>query len=1191
MGPRRRKWAWAAGAAHIEDAVLASGTMQPFKRVSAHAQGDGDAATSASGREMSAAADRVVIAVALLALSWTTPCALAHTSDDGLSRGFLSPPNSAKPRVWWHWMNGNVTKEGIRLDLEWMNRIGIGGLDCIDASIATPQVVPHRLVYMSSEWKDAFRYAASLAARYGMELAIDSSPGWSETGGPWVTPAQAMKKLVWSTTDVRGGAHVKGFLPPPPKVTGPFQNIAYPSVTANSPLPEFYADTAVIAYRVSQPPTEFGRGSAAPPLTLPPVAEVSSSAGPIAPSLLTDGDLTKTISLAAGADGTAWIELRYAQPQTIRTAVLGTPAPAGIMSVTSPMLGTLQTQDTRGDWRDITTLTITNVPQVTASFSPVTARAFRLRLSQGYSRALPLAPAPGADTSLLTVIGWETPPPRAFAVSQLALLRSGRVNEFERKAGFAVAPDYEALATPPDAGDAPTATADVLDVTEKMSSDGAFDWIAPPGEWRVLRFGYSLIGKTNSPATPEATGLEVDKLNRSYVQAYMEQYLDSFSNFLPPALMGTHGLRAVMLDSTEVGPQNWTDDLLEQFQRLRGYDPRPWMPALTGVIVGDARQSDEFLSDFRRTLGELTADAHYATVAARTRAHGLIQYEEALELERPVLGDDMQMRSHADIPTGAMWMYPLEQSPLPSYIADDRGAASVAHLYGQSLAAAESLTSAFAPWAFSPRGLKPIIDLEFALGINRIIIHTSVHQPSDQAPGLSLAVFGQSFNRHETWAQQAGPWIAYLARSSYLLQQGRYAADVAYFYGEDAPLTILQTEGRLSDAPTSYGFDFVNADALLNLLDVRDGRLVTPSGMRYRVLQLGGGSQRMTVAVLRKLKDLVQRGAVVVGEAPVDSPSLVDDPAEFQRLKGELWGSDGRGGTLGLGRVYAGLPVEAALSTIGISPDLTYSRPHADTELAFLHRTLPEGEIYFLSNRKNRTETLEVSFRVADKAPELWHAQTGARESASFRSQGGRTMVPLRLNPYEAVFVIFRQAAATRSRELSPRVSRTLQVIAGPWTLHFQPGRGAAAAPIILNHLQSWSRNADPGIRYFSGTAIYSTSFDAPRRWFKSGQQLMLDLGDVREVAEVKINGQPLGVVWNAPYRVDITKALHPGANRVQVKVTNLWVNRLIGDQQPGARKIAFVTFIPYRADAPLRDSGLLTPVTIVGIEPIEGHP
>jgi hypothetical protein len=1102
-------------------------------------------------------------------------------TSSALEQGFQNPPNSAKPRVWWHWINGNITKDGARLDLEWMKRVGIGGVTIVEASIDSPQVLNKPLLYMSPGWKDAFKYATSVADKLGIEVSIDTSPGWSETGGPWVRPEQAMKKLVWSKTLVEGGRHFVGQLMLPPTVTGPFQDVGFVRREASAITvkePEFYADARVVAYRL--PSNQSAQVN----------CTITSSAGPIDAAPVQDGNLHQGLSLPAES-GNAWVQFAYDNPRTIRSAVLGTPLPNSEVwgNLVPPVLsGQLEYQDEHGTWTTIGTLNITNVPEVTVSFKPVTAKVFRVNLSLPTPQK-PVIPL-WMDTSILDKYGPAAP--KDISLSELSLETVGRVNEFERKAGFALMDDYYAIPTPSEAANAPVSKSDVLDLTGKMTAQGLLDWNPPPGEWVVLRLGFSLLGTTNASAPPEATGLEVDKLNRSDVQEYMNSYLNSYSSFLPSSLIGQHGLQALLSDSTEVGPQNWTDDIIDQFRHLRGYDPAPWLPTLTGAIVESAEASDKFLWDFRRTLSELLATNHYAQVALSAHARGLKQYGEAIENKRQAFGDDVEMRRYADIPTGAMWQFPvyvdpfspyLDKGPQPTFIGDDRGAASVAHLYGQNLAAAESFTVVGpVPWAFGPRDLKPVADLEFVLGVNRILVHSSVHQAIEKAPGITLGPVGQYFNRHETWAEQAGPWMSYLARSSYMLQQGRFAADVAYFYGEEAPLTILQDQGRLNDVPNAYGFDFVNADAVLNLLDVRNSYLFTPSGMRYRVLQLGGTSTRMTVPVLHKLRNLVQKGAIVVGPAPIESPSLADDPVDFDRLRNEMWGSDGKGASLGNGRVLGRRSVEEALAEEGVSPDLTYSRSRSDTELMYVHRILSDGDIYFLTNRRNQQETLEVSFRVSNKAPELWHAENGTTEPVSFRIENGRTVVPLKLEPYDAVFVVFRKPALTATRIIPEQVSETLTVLNGPWDVTFQSGLGAPSSAII-NQLESWSNSSNPGVKYFSGTATYTKNIEAPATWFRSGNRLLLDLGKVEQLAEVSVNGKSLGIVWKQPYEVDLTSVLHSSKNILQVKVTNLWVNRLIGDQQPGATKYTFTTApFTYTQSAPLQPSGLLGPITVI---------
>ncbi len=395
-----------------------------------------------------------------------------------------------------------------------------------------------------------------------------------------------------------------------------------------------------------------------------------------------------------------------------------------------------------------------------------------------------------------------------------------------------------------------------------------------------------MLGITNHPATAEGTGLEVDKLNRSYVKNYMNNYLDSYEKTVGEKNMGRHGIRYIVTDSWEAGSQNWTDDMLAQFKKHRGYDPTPWLPVLTGQVVESSESSDRFLWDFRKTIADLIAIEHYGQVQASIKSRGMGHYGESHEGGRAFVADGMEVKKLDDIPMSAMWTQsPGVNKEQYGYNADDRESASVAHIYGQNLAAAESLTASAAPWAWSPATLKPTADQELLNGINRIVIHESAHQPLiGKAPGLTLGPFGQWFNRNETWAEQAGPWIDYLARSSFLLQQGRFAADVIYFYGEDSNLTALFAS-KSPDIPPGFGFDYVNADALIHELRVADDKITTKGGMSYRLLVLGPYSKHMSLPVLRSIHKLVEEGASVAGGKPVDDPSLADDQAEFKQAE------------------------------------------------------------------------------------------------------------------------------------------------------------------------------------------------------------------------------------------------------------------------------------------------------------------
>jgi hypothetical protein len=757
-----------------------------------------------------------------------------------------------------------------------------------------------------------------------------------------------------------------------------------------------------------------------------------------------------------------------------------------------------------------------------------------------------------------------------------------RVNRFEEKAAFAAVTDLYGFATPAMAAQDAVRKADVLDLTTKMKPDGTLDWTPPAGRWVVLRLGYSLTGARNSPASPEATGLEVDKLNRGFVKAYFDNYLGQYKDTVGD-LMGKRGLRYVVTDSWEAGVQNWTDEMIAEFTRRRGYDPHPWLPVLTGRVVESAEASDRFLWDFRKTIGELTAEYHYDQLTAMLHERGLGRYSESHESGRAFIGDGMEVKRNADVPMSATWTQtPGVNNEQYGANADVRESASVAHIYGQNLVAAESLTASTGAWSWSPETLKPTADKELANGLNRFVIHTSVHQPvSDKIPGLGLGPYGQWFTRHETWAELAKPWTTYLARSSFMLQQGKFAADVIYFYGEDSNLTALFAS-KSPDVPEGYNFDYVNADALIHRLSVTGGRITTPSGMSYRTLVLDAYSRHMSLPVLRKIRDLANAGAVVVGAKPTDSPSLSDDQAEFRNIADQVWGSGTGRRACGKGVVYAGQTAAEALTDMNVAPDFDYTKPQGDTKLLFVHRKLPQGEAYWVDNRNNRAESVDATFRAQGKAAELWHADTGKMEPASYRIAGGRTTVPLRLEPYEAVFVVFRKPAAAPSRTLPGRTDTPIATVEGPWEVAFQPDRGAPAK-ITLDKLSSWSDNADQGAKYFSGTGTYTKTVQAQAAWFKTGARLWLDLGDVKNLAEVSVNGKPLGIVWKAPFRVDVTTAMKPGANAVIVKVTNLWVNRLVGDQQPNvARKYTYTAQQFYRVDSALLPSGLLGPVQII---------
>ncbi|WP_163718651.1 glycosyl hydrolase [Mangrovibacterium lignilyticum] len=1092
-----------------------------------------------------------------------------------LESGFVTPPDSAKPRVWWHWMNGNITKEGIRADLEWMHRAGIGGFQNFDAGLSSPQVVDQRLIYMTPEWKDAFAFTTSLADSLGLEMAIAGSPGWSESGGPWVKPEEAMKKYVWSQVRLEGGKAFNGKLPQPPSVAGPFQNIGMepsPMGHGPEPSPDYYADAAVIAYRL--PETDLAMAELSPTVT--------SSGGQFSLAELTDGDLATSSFLPAGKEGQAsWIQFEFDEPVSMQALTI---VGGGMNRMFGPPEETRALESSMGGrtFEKVLDIPASGLKELSVSFPATTAKYFRFAWTKLPNQGPPAIPG-------LPMMNRGPQGPAGTQVAELVLSSAGRVHRFEDKAAFEAATDlYQAFTPTVDAATVVPKT-DVIDLTDKMEADGSLNWTPPAGKWMVVRLGYSLTGHKNGPASPEATGLEVDKLSAKHVNAYFTNYLDQYKD-ATGGLMGQHGLQFVITDSWEAGTQNWTDDMISEFKKRRGYDMLPWFPVLTGQIVESAEASDRFLWDFRKTLADLVTENHYDQLTKLLAERGMGRYSESHEARRAFIGDGMEAKRSATVPMGAGWTpggFGGNEGGVASfYQADIRESASVAHLYGQDFVAAESLTAMGSDYAWSPERLKPIADHLMACGLNRFVIHTSVHQPLlDRVPGMSLGPFGQWFTRNETWAEQAIAWTTYLSRSCFMLQQGEFVADIAYYYGEDNNITTLFSRLRGGDLPTipeGYNYDFINADALVNLLMLENGLLTTPSGMSYRVLALDPNSQYMTLTVLRKVKALVEAGAVVAGPKPMMTPSLSDDPAEFEAITSQLWANESGVNVVGKGRVYPELALAETMTAENIQPDFAYTKPEEDSNLFYLHRKAGENDIYWVNNRSSHAEDLEATFRVSGKEAEIWHPETGKIEKVSFQMAGEATTVPLKLEPEDAYFVVFRTTTTAKEYKKPEVTENQLAMLEGPWTVNFQADRGAPSE-VTFEALSDWTDNVDMGIKYFSGTASYHQTISVPAEWLVDGAQLWIDLGQVKNLAEVVVNGESQGIVWKTPFRLELSKALKEGENQLEIKVTNLWVNRLIGDQQPGVTEPVTWSSNPfYKADSPLFSSGLLGPVSLI---------
>jgi len=1078
---------------------------------------------------------RLAMSCTALVLLLLTPVSVS-AQNDPLAAGFASPPPETRPLVYWQWVNGNVSEGGIRLDLEWMQRVGLGGVMMMEVGFRTPpvpQFVDQRVAFGTPEWDSAVRFTGAEARRLGLSFGAQSSGGWSVSGGPDVPPEDGMKKLVWSETIVSAETTGAVRLPSPPVISGPFQTVP---IGGQFHDPVRSGEVAVIAYRLPDLEQQADRRA--------PVLTANGDTG-----ILQDGLYDVTTTYTPDDRGEVAIEARFAPGTAPRSVTL---AVEGALPV-----GAVEVRGADSVWTPVVTL-----PGTVHLAAPV--------------RTLSLPEVAASDRWRVRFTGLTRP----LGVSEVRFDEAARVNQVEEKAGYGVLTDYDVAATPAVASAATVRPDAIVDLSARMAADGTLDWKPDAGRWAVLRFGWSLTGRRVTPAPAESLGLEVDKLDPDAVRRFAERFYGRFET-----AVGDGVFDIAVTDSWEAGQQTWTPTMLAEFTRRRGYDPRPWLPVVTGRIVGDPALSDRFLADWRRTIADMLADNHYGVLADVARSHGRTLYAEAAGTDLPTVIDGLQAKGRVDVPMGEYWYWPEGGEPKSNHVADIREAASAAHLHGRNLVAAEALTTqGEAPWSLGPTQLRRMVDRFFAEGVNAMVLHTSAHQPfaAELRPGVTLRQYGQHFTRNETWAEDAGPWLAYLARTSFLLRQGQPVADVAVFTGEGAASgPRFDVPGAL-DRPTGFDYDFIDAETLISRAQVRDGRLVVGEGAGYRLLVLPPSVKRMSLKLATRLQELVTAGAVIVGAPPVGAEGLADSDEAVLDVVRALWGGAGAApAVIGAGRVYRDISASEALTAEGMVPDV--AAPD-EAPLHWTHRRSEDADIYFLTNQGAGPLQADLSFRVAGRRAEIWNAVDGSRRPAPYRTEGGGTVVAVDLPAHGSTFVVFRDGQGPAVAAPLVGASTEIARLDADWQVAFE-GQGAPARTRFAG-LTSWTDNADAAIRYYSGRAVYSRTFDIGAEHVADGRRVELDLGQFAEMARVIVNGRDLGFVWTEPHRLDVTDALKPGQNTVEIVVTNYWLNRMVGDAQPGAQVQTFATIRPFTAGTPLRPSGLLGPVRLIAVEP-----
>ncbi|MGY3052441.1 hypothetical protein ACVWYG_000631 [Pedobacter sp. UYEF25] len=756
----------------------------------------------------------------------------------------------------------------------------------------------------------------------------------------------------------------------------------------------------------------------------------------------------------------------------------------------------------------------------------------------------------------------------------------------------------------------------ILDLTDKMQPDGTLNWTPPSGKWTIMRLVSRNNGAITRPAPIPGLGFESDKFDTTALNHHLDAYVGNLLNKIPKINPNTQGgLKRLHMDSWEMGAQNWTANFRNEFIKRRGYDPIKYYPVYAGNIVNSLAESERFLWDLRQTSQELVLQNHAMHVKEYAKRHHLSLSIEPYDMNPTA---DLDLGSVADVPMAEFWSKGFGFNSSYSVIE----ATSIGHIMGKSLIPAEAFTAQNNEgWKQYPGRMKNQGDWAFAAGINRFVYHTFQNQflPDSLKPGATMGPYGVHWDRSQTWWPMVSGYHEYVTRCQFILQQGRSVADLLYLTPEGAPFVFIPPfSAILGDTigdRRGYNFDGCSPNQLMKAV-VKDRQIVFPSGATYRLLVLPR-YESMTPELLAKIGELVKSGAIIVGSPPLRSPSLVNFPdcdLQVKALGEKIWGATNEPATKTLHKYGAGIVIWGGdisksidnlyptydataqiLKEMKVKEDFT-----SDGPVRYTHRTDPNWDIYFVANKSDKIIDITGRFRSTKGSPEIWDPVTSKIESRNkFIVNDGITSVSLHLAAYQSCFVVFGKGNKSPSTTASESiVQKTLLTLKGPWDVSFDPIWGGPAH-VVFKDLVDWSKNADDGIKHYSGIAVYHKKFDLPK--LLSGP-VYIDLGVVKEMARVTLNGKNLGIIWTAPWRIDIASALRKKGNDLKIEVVNLWANRLIGDEKKPydgivddkwpewlltntprtSGRFTFTTTNQYSADSPLMGSGLIGPVRII---------
>jgi alpha-L-rhamnosidase len=1088
---------------------------------------------------------------------------------------FKNPPESAKPWVFWYWMHAAVSKAGITADLEAMKEVGIGGaylMPIKDTSSAIPFQPTVR--QLTPEWWEMVRFSMQEARRLNLKLAMHVSDGFALAGGLWITPELSMQKLVWTKTYIKAGTKESITLEQPQANEGYYKDVAVFAYPANSK--DAFSGTVQI------PTVTASNGTKPQFLSFPPANNKQSFK----------------------SDTACWIQYKYPQQFTCRSVTIhiggnNYQALRLIMQTSSDgenFTTIKRLEPPRSGWQDTD-------EDYTFSIPPTSAKYFRFVYDKEGTE-------PGAED--IDAAKWKP----SLKVMGIYLSDEPAINQFESKNGSV----WRVTANTTEA-EIPNSAAiplkNIIDLSNKMDAAGNLQWTAPAGNWVIVRIGHTSTGHTNATGGAGA-GLECDKFNATAIKLQFDNWFAKAFNNTDLAL-AKEVLKVFHVDSWECGSQNWSNNFTTEFKKRRGYDLVTYLLVMIGVPVTDAATSEKVLHDVRQTITELVNDVFYATL--KNLAHEKGCSFSAESVAPTMVSDGLLHYKNVDMPMGEFWL----NSPTHDKPNDMLDAISGAHIYGKNIIGAESFTSVRMNWAEHPGSLKALGDRNFALGINKMVLHVFTHNPwMDKKPGMTLDGVGLYFQRDQTWFKQSKAWIDYLTRCQALLQMGKPVVDIAVFTGEEVPRRSVLPDRLVNTLPgifgkekvaaekkrlenvgqpqrqipdgvnhsanmadpenwidplNGYAYDSFNPDVLM-MMQVKNRRVVLPGGASYGVLifpdkhPMQPNNTLISLAVAKKILQLVKDGAkIIMSKDYLAGIGLKDSDDSVKLVIEALLSKENK-----KGKIVFTPYMDSSFVKLGVRKDVEIL--NSVHSVAWTHRKIGTDDVYFISNQKNSVQEINLSFNISGKIPEVWNpVSTYKMQSPFWKLKDNRTVINQSLEPNQSVFIVFRRTGYNY-RNLGYTISMEGNLTIDKWNVKFEKNAGGPALPVIYEELKSWTESNDLLIKYYSGTATYSNTFSIEDKNEIIAASVIFD--SICNIATIKVNGIDCGILWTPPYRLNITKALKSGENKIEIEVTNTWHNRLIGDNLLPVEKRTTWTTTPYRLkDKPLLPAGIIGEVKI----------